>query len=138
MLFRSHSTIDDIVTLNNGQVSSAGTTLASTVAASSDRWDSRWGTEPARSSQSGLTATQYGRVLKGQIIVFDDPAACSNTKYNGSRLDIVGYMQVAIYDVDTTGNSGTRKVRWHSYCEMSSGVGGGGYYGKTVYPTVTE
>lgn len=133
-----HSTIDDVVTLNNGQVTSAAQALASKVGSSADRWSSSWGPEPARSSHSGLSASEYGRVLNGQIIVFDDPANCHGTKYNGSSLDVVGYMQVAIYDVDTTGAAGSRSVRWHSYCETSRGTGGGGYYGKTVYPTMTE
>ena len=132
------SSIDDITTLNNGAVASAAQALAGRVEASTDTWDPAWGVQPARSSQSGVSAAAYGRVTKGLIIVFDDPSNCAATKYNGTSLDVTGYMQVAIYDVDTKGAAGSRKVRWHSYCEMSRGRGGGGWYGARVHPSLAE
>lgn len=130
--------VTNVVTLNNGEVASAAHTLASAVAASTDQWDPAWGIQPLRSSQSGLGSAQYGKVLHGNIIVFDDPSNCTATKYNGTSLDIVGFMQVAVYDVDTKGKAETRHVRWHSYCEMTRQRGGGGWYGARVFPTMTE
>lgn len=132
------STIEDIVTLNNGSVSSAAQELASKVGVSADQWNPAWGAQPARSSQSGMSASQYGHVLEGQIIVFEDPLDCADTKYNGSSLDIVGYMNVAVFDVDTTGQAASRTIRWHSSCDMSRSVGGGGFYGARVYPQMKE
>lgn len=130
------STIDDVVTLNNGSITSASQTLASAASNSADIWPSEWGTQPARSSRSGVT--RYGHIKKGQIIVFHDAGQCASTKYNGSNLDVVGYLSVGVYDVDTTGAAGDRRVKMHGFCQTVSGRPGGGWYGTRVQPAVSE
>jgi hypothetical protein len=123
-------TTDDIVSLNNGQVSSAAKQLVDMVTASTDTWDtSEWGAQPARSSRSGISAANYGKVYYTEIIVFEDPENCSNTSFNDTGLEVKGFATAAIWDVDTSGSAAQRKIRMKITCSANDEPAGGGFFG---------
>lgn len=125
------------VSLTNGAVGSASQALAAAVSSSSATWDvEAWGPEPSQSPRSGVT--HYGRVLTGLIYVFDDPSDCKSTVYNGTKLDVVGFAQVNVYDVVTSGPVGSRQIKIRSSCDTVDGTGGGGYFGVKVPPTIVQ
>lgn len=127
-------TTNDIVTLNNGTISNGLQTLATVINGSTTTWDAdELGTIPSQSGRSGVT--HYGNVLEGWILVFDDPSDCSATSYSGSSLPITGFVQVVVYDVDTTGPVSSRAIYARMGCGMEDDAqGGGSFYGSTVPP----
>lgn len=126
------ASITDVVSLNNGTMSSAGKELADTLIASTARWNSAWGTQPTRMSTSALSASQYGRVLVRPIIVVDMPAT---TTMNGNGEPIAGFAKVAVYDI--TG-SGQRTISMHVLCDDSDTLGGGGAFHSTSRPFLAQ
>lgn len=124
----------ETVTMNNGAVSSAMQVLADAVGDSPILWDDEeWGVMPPQSAQSGVK--DYGHVLEGHLIVFDDPANCDGTKFNGANLPVTGFVSGIVYDVDTKGNVNQRRIGVRLVCEVEPNAqGGGGYYGTTAPP----
>lgn len=124
----------DVLSLNNGSINSAMNTMANAVSASTTTWNTAaWGTQPARSSNSGVNP--YGRVLKTHFLVFEDPANCSGTKYNGTSLPVVGFVTANVYDVDTRGSVSQREIKARISCEVDpSATGGGGFFGTVAPP----
>lgn len=128
----SASGLDDVVTLNNGQVNSAFRELGDAVNLYGSPWISEeyGGTQPAQSA--GSIVSPYGeKTLVGQIVIFEDSDNCTNTQFAGTH-PIVGYATIVIYDVVNQGS--TKDIKARVLCAMSDGAGGGGYYGTTVPP----
>lgn len=131
------ASLSNVVTLNNGTVNSALNRLADVVNRQTTYWDTATlGTQPARMARSGINP--YGKVLEGEIIVFDDPANCTGTKYNGTSLPLAGFASVVIYDVATSGPVNARAVRMRISCDYDDELGGGGFFGTTVPPTLVQ
>jgi hypothetical protein len=126
----------DLVSLNNGAINAAMKSLADAINGSADAWDSSWGTQPAQRSRSGVSP--WGRVLVGNVIVFEDPSNCTAPKMNGTSLTIKGYASAAVYEAVTTGPVAQRVIGMRVLCELSDELGGGGYYGTTVVPRILE
>ncbi|MFN7145423.1 MAG: pilus assembly protein TadG-related protein [Myxococcota bacterium] len=124
------SGIDDVVTLNNGQVTTAFQEMAKAVNTYGVPWNvEEHGTLPAQDPKSRVSP--YGKALLGQIVVFDDPDNCVNTQYAGTH-PIVGYATIIIYDVV---NDGTNKeIKAKKTCYLTDGKGGGGFFGTLVPP----
>lgn len=124
----------DVVTMNNGTINSGLQTLAKAVSDSSLTWDEEeFGTLPPQSARSGVT--RYGHVIDSWIIVFDDTSECTNTTYNGTNLDVTGFVRAVVYDVDTSGAVANRRIRARLGCAIDPGTaGGGGFYGTTTPP----
>lgn len=124
----------DLVSLNNGSINSAMHAMANAVSTSTTSWNTaEFGTQPARSPNSGVCP--YGRVLKTHFLVFEDPANCMGTKYNGTSLPVVGFVTAYVYDVDTRGNVNQRTLRARIRCEVDpSAIGGGGFFGTVAPP----
>jgi hypothetical protein len=73
---------------------------------------SAWGTIPARSSNSAVTAARYGHIISGPMVVFQDTSYCSSGgsgPLNGVK-PISGFVYAAIYDVVATGGSKNVKI----------------------------
>lgn len=129
-LCAAQSTLDDVVTLNNGQVNSAVRRLGDAVNAYGVDWDSAaWGAQPAQAA--GSIVSPYGKALVGQIMVFEDAANCTNTKFTGTQ-PIVGFATIVIYDVTNQGSN--KSIKAKTLCEITDGQGGGGFFGTVVPP----
>lgn len=105
--------VDDPVNLNNGQITSVLTNLVTAIGNSSTWWDaSVWGALPARQGNSSISVANYGRVIEGAIIVFDDGnSGCDgNAQFNQSK-PIVAFVWAALYDVVNSGGAANRTVR---------------------------
>ena len=129
--------ISQALSLNNGAINSGSQALADAVSASADVWNTaEWGPIPAQAPRSGVT--HYGRVLTSLIYVFNDPTNCVATSYNGTGLDLVGFAEVNVYDVVTSGPLANRQIRMRSTCDTIEGVGGGGFFGLKVPPSIVR
>lgn len=125
----------DVVSLNNGTVTAALQALAAEVSASTDYWNTAdWGTQPTRSSRSGITTANYGKVLLTELMVYDDPNGCADPSYNALGVPVRGFATAAIYDVETSGPVTNRNIRMRVFCSESDNRGGGAYYGTTSPP----
>lgn len=123
----------DIVSLNNGSINGVMGVMADAVSLSTDTWNPAWGTQPARGPNSGVTP--YGRVLNTHFLVFDDPNNCTATKYTATNVPLVGFVNAAVYDVDTKGTVNQRRIRARLVCAVESKPpGGGGFFGSVAAP----
>jgi Flp pilus assembly protein TadG len=125
----------DVVSLNNGTVTNALHAMASEVSASTDYWNTaEWGKIPNRSTRSGITAANYGKVLLTELMVYDDPNGCADPSYNATGVPVRGFATAAIYDVETSGPVSNRNIRMRVFCAESDNHGGGGFYGTDAPP----
>ena len=134
------STIDGLVSLNNGAIAMASGEMANEIGRSFDTWDTEeWGPMPARQACSSVTPGDYGKVRIGLVTVFHDPTACVSTKYTGTDLDVVGYATAVVYDACGSGASSERSISVRMVCDLDRrSLGGGGYYGTVVPPRLLE
>lgn len=124
------SEVGEILTLNNGSVTSGLKAMSDAVSASTASWDPlTMGVQPVK--LTGSSVNPYGKVLYGQIMVFHDPGNCVSTKYNGER-PILGYASAVVYDVVQTGSN--KSMRMRIACDEAPAEGGGAYFGTTVPP----
>lgn len=124
------SGVDDMVTLNNGQVNSAFKEMGDAVNTYGGPWNTEWGTLPAQSS--GSIVSPYGaKSLVGQIVIYEDPDNCTNTQFAGTH-PIVGYATIVIYDVVNSGSD--KQIKARTLCDLTDGKGGGGFFGTLVPP----
>lgn len=130
---------NDVMSLNNGAVTSAAQYLADMVADQPTLWDAAaWGPLPERSARSGIPVEDYGHVLKSRVMVFEDPSGCANPSFNGTAVPLTGFATAVVYDVETTGPVDTRNVRMRVVCDTSDEPGGGGWYGTWAPPRMVE
>src|SRR5436190_5693374 len=75
----STMTAGNNVYLNNGMISAVTQTVAGYInGTATDVWDAAdWGTIPTRMSGSAVTASRYGHVIAGPMVVFEDTSYCS-------------------------------------------------------------
>jgi Flp pilus assembly protein TadG len=133
-----------LVNLNNGELTTALSSIASAVSASGTTWDSSaWGALPQpRMTGSAIPAAQYGRVIQGPIILFHDDSGgvcASATQFNQSK-KITGFVWGVIYDVSTTGSNKNIRMKLdltHKYNVGNSG-GGIGNVTFTQPPTLVQ
>lgn len=129
------SNTEDVVSLNNGAIASATSYLAGVIDASTETWDTATlGTQPAQ--RSGSAVTQYGHVVKSQLIIFNTThtGSCSGIRMTGTGYEIAGYATAVVYDAVATGSASNRTIAMRIVCETTSGAAGGGYFGTRVPP----
>jgi Flp pilus assembly protein TadG len=102
------------VYLNNGMITSVAQTIGTFLNTKSTAvWNtSEWGTIPARSSSSAVTAARYGHIISGPMVVFQDTAYCASGgsgPLNGTK-QITGFVYAAVYDVVATGGNKNVKI----------------------------
>jgi Flp pilus assembly protein TadG len=102
------------VYLNNGMIAAVTSTVANFLnTAATDTWDTAdWGAIPARMSGSALTASRYGHVIAGPMVVFEDESYCAgggSGALNGTKT-IKGFVFTAIYDVKSSGSDKNLKM----------------------------
>jgi Flp pilus assembly protein TadG len=102
------------VYLNNGMITSVAQTIGSFLnTKATEKWNtSEWGTIPARSSNSAVTAARYGHIISGPMVVFQDTNYCSgggSGPLNGTK-QITGFVYAAVYDVVAQGGNKNVKI----------------------------
>jgi hypothetical protein len=102
------------VYLNNGMISAVTQTVATYLnSTATDVWDTAdWGAIPARMSGSAVTASRYGHVIAGPMVVFEDTSYCSgggSGALNGVKV-IKGFVFAAVYDVKSSGSDKNLKL----------------------------
>lgn len=122
--------VGEDVGLNNGVISSALSELISEINSSTTTWDTEaLGPLPARNSRSAISASKYGKVVEGPIIVFDGgPGYCTAAgPFNGYE-EIVGFAWAVVYDVRTQGGATDKNiwVRLNPMADQELGMEGGG------------
>ncbi len=129
----AESSTVDVLSLNNGQISTAAKAIADAIDASSSTWNTTdWGTIPAQVSNSAVD--NYGNVLESQIIIFKDPDDCADAKMTGSRYEIEGYASAVVYDAIATGAAANRKIAMRVVCDSVTANAGGGFFGTKAPP----
>ena len=102
------------VYLNNGMITSVAQTIGTFLnTKSTEMWNtSEWGTIPARSASSAVTASRYGHIISGPMVVFQDTSYCASGgsgPLNGTK-QITGFVYAAVYDVVATGGNKNVKI----------------------------
>jgi Flp pilus assembly protein TadG len=102
------------VYLNNGMINSVAQGIGTFLnTKATETWNtSAWGAIPARSSNSAVTATRYGRIISGPMVVFNDTSYCAgggSGPLNGVK-QINGFIYAAVYDVVTQGGNKNVKI----------------------------
>ncbi len=137
----AEGSVDGLVSLGNGQVTTALQELTSVLNDANETyltdWDASWGTLGAQSSKSSVKATVYGKVaLVGQIPLFDEDSYCpGGGKFNEKSLPVDGFATVAVFDVANKG--GDKWVKMRVLCDIDLDTqGGGSMAGTWANPTV--
>lgn len=129
----SASSTVDVVSLNNGQITTASRALADAINASPVTWNaSEWGSMPAQVNNSAITT--YGKVLESQIIIVESASGCANPKLTGSSYSIQGYATAVVYDVVATGKAAKRTISMRVICDSVTERAGGGFFGTKAPP----
>jgi Flp pilus assembly protein TadG len=97
--------------LGNGDMQSALRTLADSFSQGVP-WESTvWGALPARHSGSGVSTTNYGKMLAGPLPIFDGGSGyCSGSDSWTGNARVTGFVWAAIYDVKHSGSAADRNV----------------------------
>jgi len=116
-------TVDDIVHLNNGVITSALKSLTSLVSTSPTSWDADlWGPMPEQDDASDVS--NYGGTWERPLIIFDADD-CSNLGFTHSET-ITGFAWGVVYDVSWKGSDKMVKMRIETMEERDIGTQGGG------------
>jgi hypothetical protein len=119
--------VGDRAYLNNGQIAAGLSAIATAIGNSTTRWNtSTLGTQPARMSGSAISATNYGKTIEGPVLVFDQGSQRCNSINYVQSYPLVGFAWGVVYDVKTTGNPKTTKLRINNRVEKTFGTQGGG------------
>ena len=102
------------VFLNNGMIAAVTQTVGQYLNnTATDMWSTdQWGAIPARMTGSAVTASRYGHVIAGPMVVFEDTSYCSgggSGALNGVKV-IKGFVFAAVYDVKSSGTDKNLKL----------------------------
>lgn len=122
--------VGDPLSLQNGEVQSALSTIVDAIAGSETEWTStRWGELPAPMERSAIPTDRFGHTLEGVVLVFDAPDeyCTGGGAWNGDN-PVVGFVWGAVYDARNTGAAADRtlKMRLDALEDHDVGTDGGG------------